>query len=158
MIIEKILPINYYNELSGLVTDSTIALSLVKQNFPKLFDLLEQSGGILYLNNSINKWFLTIFINKISETYSTFIWDLFLLEGSIVFFKSLYAIMAILKPFILKYKSFDGLNFLLNYGPLKKNNRAKLAYYLIGKKYNFNMDMIKKYRKVLNKKNNQKNK
>ena len=111
MIIDKILPINYYNELSGLVTDSTIALSLVKQNFPKVFDLLEKSGGILYLNNSINKWFLTIFINKISETYSTFIWDLFLLEGSIVFFKSLYAIMAILKPFILKYQSFDGLNF-----------------------------------------------
>ena len=151
MIIEKILPINFYNELSGVVTDSSIALNLIKQNFPQLFNELESSGCLPYLNNSINKWFLTIFIHKISETYSLFIWDLFLLEGNIIFFKSLYAIISILTPFILKCKSFDGLNLILTDGLLKENNRPKLAYYLIAKKYNFNMEMIKRYRKGISK-------
>ena len=119
MIIEKILPINFYNELSGVVTDSSIALNLIKQNFPQLFNELESSGCLPYLNNSINKWFLTIFIHKISETYSLFIWDLFLLEGNIIFFKSLYAIISILTPFILKCKSFDGLNLILLFNSKK---------------------------------------
>ena len=65
MIIEKILPINFYNELSGVVTDSSIALNLIRQNFPQLFNELECSDYLPYLNNSINKWFLTIFIHKI---------------------------------------------------------------------------------------------
>ena len=37
MILEKIFPINYYNELSGLVTDSTIVQRLLRDNFPEMF-------------------------------------------------------------------------------------------------------------------------
>jgi hypothetical protein len=152
MIIEKIFPVNYYNELSGLMTDSSIAQILLKKNFQQIYDLLEPSGGIIYLNNTINKWLLTIFIHRISEIYSNLIWDLFLLEGNIVLFKALYGMMTILEPYIItKCKTFDELNQLLNNGLLIKQNREKLAYYLIGKKYNFNMDMIKQYRKKINK-------
>ena len=152
MIIEKIFPVNYYNELSGLMTDSSIAQILLKKNFQQIYDLLEPSGGIIYLNNTINKWLLTIFIHRISEIYSNLIWDLFLLEGNIVLFKALYGMMTILEPYIItKCKTFDELNQLLNNGLLIKQNREKLAYYLIGKKYNFNMDMIKQYRKKMNK-------
>lgn len=152
MIIEKIFPVNYYNELSGLMTDSSIAQILLKKNFPLIYNLLEPSGGIIYLNNTVNKWLLTIFIHRISEVYSNLIWDLFLLEGNIVLFKALYGMMTILEPYIItKCKTFDELNHLFNNGLLVKQKREKLAYYLIAKKYNFNMDMIKQYRKKMNK-------
>ena len=115
MIIEKIFPVNYYNELSGLMTDSSIAQILLKKNFQQIYDLLEPSGGIIYLNNTINKWLLTIFIHRISEIYSNLIWDLFLLEGNIVLFKALYGMMTILEPYIItKCKTFDELNHLFN--------------------------------------------
>ena len=150
MIVEKIFPVNYYNELSGLMTDSSIAQILLKKNFPLIFDLLEPLGGTIYLNNMINKWFLTVFIYRISGIFSNFIWDLFLLEGNIVVFKASYAMIKMLEPYILKCKNVDELNLYFNNGPLKKTNREKLAFYLIGKKYNFNMDMIKLYRKKMN--------
>jgi hypothetical protein len=152
MIIEKIFPINYYNELSGLVTDSTIVQSLLKTNFPIMFKLLEKSGGIMYLTNSINKWFLTIFINCISEVYSNLIWDLFLLEGNIVIFKALYAIIRMMENRIMECKNYDDLNNVFHNYPPTLKVRGKLAYYLISKKFYFNMDKIKNYRKKLNNK------
>ena len=151
MIVEKIFPCNYYNELSGLMTDSSIVQILLKKNFPKIFKLLEPSGGTIYLNNIINKWLLTIFIHKVSDTYANFIWDMFLLEGNIVLFKASYAFMILLEPHILNCKTFDDLNKKLNHYPLTFEKRDKLAYYLISKKFNFNMELIKKYRKKINK-------
>lgn len=147
MIVEKIFPINYYNELSGLMTDSSIIQKFLEDNFPEMYELLEVSGGIIYLSNAINKWFLTIFINRISEVYSNFIWDLFLLEGNIVIFKALYAIIIMLLKDIMKCTNFDQLNKVFQDYPLKLKNREKLAYYLLCKKFKFNMDKIKQHRK-----------
>lgn len=152
MIIEKIFPINYYNELSGLVTDSTIVQNLLKTNFPLMFELLEKSGGIMYLTNSINKWFLTIFINRISEVYCNLIWDLFLLEGNIVTFKALYAIIRMIENKIMQCKNYDDLNNVFQNYPLTLKVRGKLAYYLISKKFYFNMEMIRCYRKKISNK------
>ena len=152
MILEKIFPINYYNELSGLVTDSTIVQLLLKENFPEMFTLLEKSGGIMYLTNAINKWFLTIFINRIPEVYSNLIWDLFLLEGNIVTFKASYAIIRMLQESIMNCKNFDDLNNVFQNTTQTLKIRGKLAYYLISKKFYFNMDKIKNYRKKLNNK------
>ena len=82
--------------------------------------------------------------------YSLFIWDMFLLEGNIIIFKTLYAMIIILENHIVKCKTLDQLNRVFNEAPLKFDKRGKLAYYLISKKFNFNMNIIKKYRKTLN--------
>ena len=150
MILEKIFPINYYNELSGLVTDSTIVQILLKDNFPEMFILLEKLGGTMYLTNAINKWFLTIFINRISEVYSNLIWDLFLLEGNLVMFKATYALIRMMYKFIMECKNFDDLNSVFQNVPPTLKIRGKLAYYLISKKFNFNIDIIKECRKNMN--------
>ena len=143
------LPINYYNELSGLMTDNSIVQLLLKENFRDIYEALEQSGGNLYLNNTINRWLLSIFIQGLSEIYIYFIWDMFLLEGNIILFKAVYAMFIILEDHIRQCNNFDQLNAVLNEVPLEFDKRGKLAYYLISKKFNFNMNMIKKYRKIL---------
>ena len=131
------------------MTDNSIVQLLLKENFRDIYDALEESGGNLYLKNAINKWLLSLFIQGISEMYIHFIWDMFLLEGNIIIFKTMYAMIIILENHIIKCKTFDELNKVFNEVPLQFNKRGKLAYYLISKKFNFNMDMIKKYRKML---------
>ena len=131
------------------MTDNSIVQLLLKENFRDIYDALEESGGSLYLNNTIIKWLLSIFIQGISEMYIYFIWDMFLLEGNIILFKAMYAMIIILENHIIQCKTFDQLNQILNEEPLKFDRRGKLAYYLISKKFNFNMNMIKKYRKIL---------
>ena len=150
MILEKIFPIHYYNELSGLVTDSSIVQQLLRDNFPEMFSLLEKLGGTMYLTNAINKWFLTIFINRISDVYSNLIWDLFLLEGNLVMFKATYALIRMMYKFIMECKNFDDLNSVFQNVPPTLKIRGKLAYYLLSKKFNFNIDIIKECRKNMN--------
>jgi len=132
------------------MTDNSIVQLLLKENFRDIYDALEESGGNLYLNNAINKWLLSLFIQGISDLYIHFIWDMLLLEGNIILFKTMYAMIIILESHIIKCKTFDELNKVFNDVPLELDKRGKLAYYLISKKFNFNMDMIKKYRKALN--------
>ena len=129
--------------------DSTIVRLLIKENFKETFQILEDNGGSLCLNNTINKWLLSIFIQGISEMYSNFIWDLFLLEGNIIIFKAMYAVFLILEKYIKKRSSFEEINNNFINIPLEFNNRGKLAYYLICKQFHFNMEIIKKYRKSL---------
>jgi len=131
------------------MTDTSIVRLLLKENFRDIYDALEESGGILYLNNTINKWLLSIFAQGMSDIYTLLIWDMFLLEGNIVVFKTIYALVYILEKHIIKCKNFDELNNVFNEVPLNLNQRANLAYYLISKKFNFNMDIIRKYRKTL---------
>lgn len=131
------------------MTDTSIVRLLLKENFRDIYDALEETGGILYLNNTINRWLLSIFIQGMSEKYTLLIWDMFLLEGNIVLFKTIYALIYILEKHIIKCKNFDELNNVFNEVPLNLNQRANLAYYLISKKFNFNMDLIRKYRKTL---------
>ena len=69
------------------MTDNSIVQRLLKENFRDIFEALEESGGLLYLNNAINKWLLSIFIQGISDLYIFFIWDMFLLEGNIIIFR-----------------------------------------------------------------------
>ena len=132
------------------MTDNSIVRILLKDNFRDIYDALEESGGSLYLNNAVNKWLLSLFIQGISQVYTYFIWDMLLLEGNIIIFKTLYAMIIILESHIIKCKTFDQLNNVFNEVPLTFDKRGKLAYYLISKKFNFNMEMIKKYRKTLN--------
>ena len=120
MILEKIFPIHYYNELSGLVTDSSIVQQLLRDNFPEMFTLLEKLGGTMYLTNAINKWFLTIFINRISEVYSNLIWDLFLLEGNLVMFKATYALIRMMYKFIMECKNFKECRKNMNIKVIKE--------------------------------------
>ena len=131
------------------MTDSAIVRLLLKENFRESYDYLENTGNILFFNNTINKWLLSIFIQGISDRYSNFIWDMFLLEGNIVIFKAIYAVYKIIESDLKKYRTFEHLTKLFNDVPLGFNNRGRLAYYLIGKKFNFTMEMIRRHRKEI---------
>ena len=67
----------------------------------------------LYFNNAINKWLLSIFIQGISEMYSNFILDLFILEGNLVIFKAVYAVFVILEKYIKNLSTYNDLNSCL---------------------------------------------
>ena len=131
------------------MTDNAIIRFLIKENFKETYQKLEKTGGSISLNNTVNKWILSLFIQGVSEMYSVFIWDLLLLEGNIIIFKAVYAMIIILEKHLRKHKSIESINKIFNEIPLELNQRGKLAYYLIGKKFNFNMDLIRKYRKTI---------
>ena len=62
MLIEEILPINYYNQLIGILVDTTILKSLIKKFMPQLSNIIENDKE--YDGNFIGD----AFINKITDT------------------------------------------------------------------------------------------
>jgi len=66
-LIEHILPIGYYSELSGIMVDTSILHNMLKHYIPDLFKHLVEVGYELSLNNIIYKWFVSVFIQNLSK-------------------------------------------------------------------------------------------
>lgn len=66
-VMEEILPINYYSELVGIMTDCSILNTLLQKYIPDLYTHLTKNGFELNLNNFIYKWLVSLFIQGFPE-------------------------------------------------------------------------------------------
>ena len=69
-IIEKYLPLNFYIESFGIVTDACISIELIRENSSKISEKLNDKNFELIINNIIYKWFLSIFSQIENEKIS----------------------------------------------------------------------------------------
>lgn len=114
------MPLNYYNEMIGIVVDTTLILLLIKKYIPKLTNILENKEGFLgdfIGKNFINKGLTNIFSNNmIDKDVSLLIWDYLFLEGNIVLFKAFLAIYKFLYNKIIQgEKSIECYNEIINH-------------------------------------------
>ena len=105
MIIEEILPINYYNQLIGILVDTTILKSLIKKIMPQLSQIIENDKD--YEGNFIgdvfmNKMLVNLFINNnIDSNISLLILDYLFIKGNKVVFLAILSIYKYLYDFII---------------------------------------------------------
>ena len=66
-IIEEILPLNYYNDLIGVMVDCNIVESLFQINETEFHDYIMKLGFSHNINNIINKWLISMFVNCIED-------------------------------------------------------------------------------------------
>jgi len=66
-LIEEILPLNYYNDLIGVMVDCLVVETLFEMNEPRFHEFIMKLGFSHNLNNIINKWLISLFINSIDE-------------------------------------------------------------------------------------------
>ena len=71
MLIEEILPINYYNQLIGILVDTNILKSLIKKLMPKLHIIINNNKdyegnyiGEMFINKILVNLFVSKSINK----------------------------------------------------------------------------------------------
>lgn len=106
-LVEEILPLNYYSELTGMITDCVIMINMLQKYLPDLYKFLTQEHSLeASVNNFIHKWFISLFTQNFSEEFSLVIWDYLFLEGNIVMFKAGLAVFKILKTQIMLQRSF----------------------------------------------------
>lgn len=110
LIIENLLPINFYSELSGMITDCIIMKMLIKKYLPELYKfLIETHSFDNSLDNFIYKWFITIFAQNFNKEFTYLIWDFIIMDGNIILFKAVLAILKIMKNEILLQNSFGNV-------------------------------------------------
>lgn len=73
------LPIDYYSDMLGILTDQRIFNTLLTKRYPKLVAHMQNHGYQLDL--IAFQWFVTLFFNSVNSKMEVFILSCFLLKG-----------------------------------------------------------------------------
>jgi hypothetical protein len=149
-IIENILPCEYYSELVGVMGDCSLCLDKLKESNKKIMTKLE--GFEVVLNNLLYKWFISLFVENTShETFLT-IWDAMMIDGNVVLFKAVSAILELFEAKILATEGIENLTILFEETISKYNfPRDKLIKLLLNEKSIFTPELIENEREKHNK-------
>ena len=141
-IIEYILTIDFYSEMSGIMSDVDILICMMKEKYiPDLFNYLREDF-ISYIKNILMQWFLSLFISNFPIESQLLVWDILFVDKKIALFKTAILLIKELKNDILKMNNLENLTILIrNYVDNFKNLNL-LKYNLILKKYEFSNNYI----------------
>ena len=149
-VIENILPCEYYSELVGIMGDCSLCLDKLKETNKKIMSKLE--GFEVVLNNLLYKWFISLFVeNTFEKTFLT-IWDAMMIDGNVVLFKAVSAILELFEQRILATEGIENLTVLFE-DTISKFNfpRDKLMKLLLCEKSIFTPELIENEREKHNK-------
>lgn len=146
-LIETILPVEHYCELSGVMCDCAILLPFIKNMVPQVCDHLATLGFELTLNNLLYKWFVSIFMQGMNEEIWLPIWDLLFLDGYIVLFKAAIAILILAKDQILKLDNILDINNFFEEEIINFKDEHFIDY-LINLKFTFDIGYILEKREI----------
>ena len=149
-IIENILPIDFYSEMCGMMSDIDILICLIKEKYiPNLINKLIKNDLISDLKDLILKWFDSLFCINMNSDSQNAIWDILFCEGRIVLFKTAISLLKkITDKLILFDNSFDFRNFINEYFNNYKDEYL-LTYNLILKKFEFDEEFINYNRQII---------
>lgn len=108
-IVDKIMPIGYYNDLWLAQVDSSVVMEYVAIKMPNLNDHFKHYG----IELSLFAWFLTIFVDGTPPALFLRLWDCFLYEGDKIMFRVALALLKMYEnQLILMNNSVAVNNFL----------------------------------------------
>lgn len=148
-ILETVLPLNFYSEMAGLMIDVDILLCLISKYFPDLMTFMDEIFFLDYFKNILLQWFLSLFIQNFSQEGCLAIMDILLLDKSIVLFKCALCLVKYSEHQIKKCDSLENFKNYLKDTFINFKDINFLKYFLILKKFEFNLDILNKNRNIL---------
>jgi len=104
MLIENILPIDYYSVMIGVMIDQKLFCKMIAVIMPHLWSFFKK----LSLDPSLVslQWFICLYSYNLQPDVSDEIWDYLLVKGSKVLFKAGLAIISLIEKNILRCTEF----------------------------------------------------
>ena len=141
-IIEKILPLNYYSNVLGVLVYSSLIEQLLSQFLPELFDFIQRKYYEIHITNILYKWLLSLFVEGFPEKLSLRIWDALFLNGDIILFKASLGILKLLKNEIMNVNSIEELSILFDKKIKELLNPSIMIYFLLLRKFDFDIKQL----------------
>ena len=141
-VIEYILTIDFFSEMSGIMTDVDILVCMMQEKY--CTDLVNnlREDLMIYIKNILMQWFLSLFIVNFPIKAQLLVWDILFIDKKVVLFKTAIYLIKELKDEFLKVDNLEALTMLFkNYINNFKNLNA-LKFQLILKKYEFDNSYI----------------
>ena len=152
-ILEVYLPLNYYNDLIGVMADCSIFQMLLKSHHPDIYKVFEKNKLDMELSGIYLKWFISLFITSVDNSLSEVILNYFFLLGNKVLFLAGLAIFHILKSKLMNITSMEELYEIFELELPKINDeisKSVVLYYILVKKIYLNIEQDRmKYQNIV---------
>ena len=148
-IMEYLLPLDYYSELLGVMTDTAMINILIRKYLPDLYNFFIKNNFGLTVNNFIHKWLVCLFTSAVNENISYNFFDFFFMEGNIVLIKSCLTFFSILRNILLKLNDFEDIYSVMNEKLLEIKNPNLLIRFLTYRKFEFKEENLTAFRTLL---------
>jgi len=157
ILLEEILPYDYYLFGIGVETDINVINIMLKKYEKDLIEHLESIQADLVIFGFLTQFVTSLFTFKINlsitNTFYNILFGFFLLEDNrenlfYYFYKIILAIFRTFKDELIRLQNFKDINTVFNLEKdLSKENIEKIIYYtLFESEYDFDLDEIKKIR------------
>eukprot|EP00347_Sterkiella_histriomuscorum_P004415 403360549 len=144
MIIETMMPLDYYSNMVGALIDQKAFSQLFEEKFPELFEHLQTMGCDPSLITF--QWFACFFSYNVPFQTLIRIWDLFFLKGVKVLFRISFAIIDQIKNELMQTEDFQQIFKTLDMFPAKLNNFEILMQTASKQKYKISQKLINELR------------
>ena len=148
-IIEKILPIIFYSDLSGIIIETTIIDTFISFYLSDFYKYLVQNSFKLSLNNFIHKWMVSLYTQGLSPEMAYTFLDFFFLDGEICLYKCSLFIMTMLEEYLVKNNDFEYMFNMFNEAPTHIHDPKTLIYFLYEKNFEISENDLKNYREKI---------
>lgn len=104
MMVESILPLDYYSNMVGALIDQKIFYELFEQTLPDLCLHLQEAGfdpSLLAF-----QWLVCFLSYNLPQDVSDRVWDLFFLKGPKIIFRISLALLHLMKKDLMRSKDF----------------------------------------------------
>ena len=142
-LMENILTVDYFSQMLGVYVEVDILMCLLRDLYtPNMLKKLEKNDKIIYLQNILLQWFISLFIIKFPKNHQLFIWDIFFIEKKIVLYKVSISLLHKYKNEIASADSIESLNKFLDETFSKFNDVIFLKYILLIKNFEFDDEFL----------------
>lgn len=108
-IVDKIMPVGYYNDLWLAQVDSNVVMEFVALKMPNLSEHFKREA----IELSLFAWFLTIFVDGTPPALFLRLWDCFLYEGDKIMFRVALALLKMYENQLLSLNNSVAINNFL---------------------------------------------
>ena len=148
-IIENILSLINYQELAGIIVETTLIETLIAYYLPELNRFLLEKEFTITTSNFIHKWIVCLFSQTFKPEMVYTLYDFFFIDGSIALIKASIFILTSIQQEVLAQDSFGEIYSIFTDIENKVTNPKNLIFFICQKKFNLKKNDIISYRKRL---------
>ena len=148
-IVENILSLFNYQELTGVIVETTLIETLVSYYLPEVSSLLKKKEFKISLSNFVHKWIVCLFAQTLCPEMLYTLYDYFFIDGFIIMIKASIFILTCIQQELLTKKTFGEVYSIFVEVKKKVTNPKNMIFFICQKKFRINKDDIILYRKLL---------
>lgn len=148
-IMENILSLLNYQELTGIIVETTLIETLIAYYLPELNKYLTEREFALTTSNFIHKWIVCLFAQTLKPEMVYTLYDFFFIDGFITMIKASIFILASIQQEILAQETFAEIYSIFTDVENKVTNPKNMIFFICQKKFNMTKDDLIEFTKRL---------